>query len=40
MLDFEAPALVAGFDDFAMMGQSVEERGCHLGITEHGAMPQ
>src|SRR6266513_6330599 len=32
---FEAPALVAGFDDFAMMGQAVEERGCHLGVAEN-----
>ena len=32
----EAPALVAGFDDFAVMGQAVEERGCHLGIGEDG----
>ena len=32
---FEAPALVAGFDDFAMMGEAVEERGCHLGVAKH-----
>src|SRR6516162_7359070 len=25
---FEAPALVAGFGDFTMMGQPVEQRGC------------
>ncbi len=25
---FEAPALVAGFDDFAVMGQAVKQRGC------------
>ena len=31
----EAPALVAGFDDFAVMGQAVEERGCHFGVTKH-----
>src|ERR1700739_64122 len=31
----EAPALVAGCDDFAMMGEAVEERGCHLGVAEH-----
>src|SRR5437660_4087003 len=37
---FETPALVAGFDDFAMMGQAIEKRGCHLGVAEHGAMPQ
>jgi hypothetical protein len=32
---FEAPALVAGFDDFAMMRETVEERGCHLGVAKH-----
>src|SRR5246127_4751351 len=32
---FEAPALVPGFDDFAMMGEAVEERGCHLGVAKH-----
>src|SRR6266566_3799755 len=32
---FEAPALVAGFDDFAMMGQAIEERGRHLGVAKH-----
>src|SRR6202043_4180704 len=32
---FEAPALVAGFDNFAMMGQAVEQRGCHLGVAKH-----
>jgi hypothetical protein len=31
----EAPALVAGFDDFAMMRETVEERGCHLGVAKH-----
>src|SRR5215210_1400299 len=30
----EAPALVAGFDDVAMMSQSIQQRGCHLGIAE------
>jgi hypothetical protein len=37
---FETPALVAGFDDFAVMGQTVEERRRHLGVAEHRAMPQ
>src|SRR4029079_16841871 len=32
---FEAPAVVAGFDDVAVMSQSVVQRGCHLGIAEH-----
>ena len=31
----EAPTLVAGFDDVAMVGQAVEQRGRHLGIAEH-----
>ena len=31
---FGAPGLVAGFDDLAMMGEAVEQRGGHLGITE------
>ena len=30
----EAPALVAGLDDFAVVGQPVEERGGHLGVAE------
>ena len=37
---FEAPALVAGFDDFAMMGQAVDDRDRHCLVAEHGAMPQ
>ncbi len=32
----EAPALVAGFNDVAVMGQPVEQRGGHLGIAEDG----
>ena len=32
---FEAPALVSGLDDFAVMGQPVEQRGRHLGVAEH-----
>lgn len=32
---FEPPAVVAGLDDVAMVGQPVEQRGRHLGITEH-----
>ena len=31
---FEAPALVAGLDDVAVVGEPIEERGCHLGVTE------
>ena len=30
----EAPALVAGLDDVAVMGEPVEERGRHLGVAE------
>ena len=31
---FEAPALVAGLDDVAVMGEPVEESGGHLGVAE------
>jgi hypothetical protein len=31
---FEAPAVVAGLDDVAVVGQTIEQRGRHLGITE------
>ena len=31
----EAPAVVAGLDDVAVVGQSIEQRGRHLGIAEH-----
>jgi hypothetical protein len=31
----EAPAVIAGFDDVAMMGQAIEQCGCHLGVAEH-----
>ena len=32
---FEAPAVVAGLDDVAVMGQPIEQRGRHLGVAEH-----
>ena len=32
----EAPTLVAGLDDLAMMGETVEQRGGHLGVAEDG----
>jgi len=32
----EAPAVVAGLDDIAMVRDAVEQRGGHLGVTEHG----
>ena len=31
---FESPALVAGLDDVAVVGEPVEERGGHLGVAE------
>src|SRR5271157_6133794 len=31
----EAPALVPGLDDVAVMGEAIEERRGHLGIAEH-----
>ena len=36
---FEAPTFVAGLDDVAVMGDAVEQRGGHLGIAEHPALP-
>ena len=30
----EAEAVVSGFKDVAMMREPVQQRGCHLGITE------
>ncbi len=35
---FEAPAIIAGLDDAAMVGQAVEKRGGHFGVGE-GAGP-
>ena len=32
---FEAPAVVAGLDDVAVVSKAVEQRGCHLGVAEH-----
>ena len=31
----EPPALVAGLDDIAVMGQAVEQGRCHLGVAEY-----
>jgi hypothetical protein len=31
----ETPAVIAGFDDVAMVGQAIEQRGGHLGVAEH-----
>jgi hypothetical protein len=36
---FEAPAVVSGLDDVAVVGQAIEQRGCHLGVSEHRRMP-
>jgi hypothetical protein len=33
---FEAEAVVAGLQDVAMMGQPIEQRGCHLGVAKDG----
>ena len=30
----EAPAIIAGLDDVAVVGQAVEQRGGHFGVTE------
>src|SRR6266481_3785922 len=32
---FEAPAVIAGLDDVAMVGQAIEQRGRHLCVAEH-----
>ena len=31
----EAPGLVAGFDDLAVVGETIEQRRCHFGVGEH-----
>src|SRR5271167_2612322 len=31
----EAPTLVAGLDDVAVVGEAIEHGGCHLGVAEH-----
>jgi len=36
----EAPTLVAGLDDVAVVGKAVEEGCGHLGVTKHLVMPQ
>lgn len=33
---FEASAVVAGFDDLAVVSEAVQEGGCHLGVAEDG----
>ena len=31
----EAPAVVAGLDDVAVVGEPIEHGGCHFGVAEH-----
>jgi hypothetical protein len=31
----EAPAVIAGFDDVAVVGQAIKQRGGHLGVAEY-----
>jgi hypothetical protein len=31
---FESPTVVAGLDDIAVVGETIEQSGCHLRITE------
>src|SRR5258708_14067958 len=33
---FEAEAVVSGFENVAAVGETVEQRGRHLGVAEHG----
>ena len=35
----EAPALVSGLEDVAVMGQAIEESRGHLGVADHLEMP-
>ena len=32
---FESPTVVAGLDDVAVVSQTVQQCGCHLGVAEH-----
>jgi hypothetical protein len=32
---FEAPAVVSGFNDIAVVSEAIEQSGRHLGVTEH-----
>jgi hypothetical protein len=34
---FEAEAVVSGLQDVAVMGQPIEQRGCHLGVAKDGS---
>ena len=33
--DLEPEAVVAGFENVAVMGEAIEQGGCHLGVAEH-----
>lgn len=33
---FEAPGFISGLNDFAMVGEPVEQSGGHLGVAEYG----
>jgi hypothetical protein len=33
----EAPAFISGFDDIAVVGQPIEQRGRHLGVADREA---
>ncbi len=33
---FESPAVIASFDDIAVMSEAIEQRGGHLGVSEDG----
>jgi hypothetical protein len=36
---FETPTVIACLDDIAMVGQPIEQRSRHLGVTEHCRKP-
>jgi len=36
---FHPPAFVAGLDDVAVVGEPVEQGGCHFGVAEYFMMP-
>jgi hypothetical protein len=31
----QSPTVIFGFDDIAVVGETVEQSGRHLGVTEH-----
>ena len=31
----EAEAVVSGFENVAVMGEPIEQRGCHFGVAKH-----